>query len=363
MVQCKQKLIQKLVERQKKSRTKIDIDELEQLFIKQFSSIADYQEAGGYKQLFYPVISEVEQEQYITPMKNNVLNNRFPPLPKTWWLQSKEHRGSWSEIDMLQVSDLLSLQYYRQHPNSQTQIEWEHIKCVHAFLKNMDMSGEITKEERSYQLFGDEKFLGSVEGKAFLSRIKLSLDDLQARNLGEPFTYFVLPHVTTQTANNLLILENRSTFHTCNRYFSEYTSFVGFCPDVVIFGEGDHIVSSLSFLYDIFPRKKYRIWYAGDIDAAGIGIYCRLRDKYPDESIRLALPLYKAMVDLSWNWVPSERQIKQKEHLQRVIMEFEEEGMVTLVDVVKTCWQEEKRVPQEALNFYTMKAYQHERGE
>lgn len=61
---------------------------------------------------------------------------------------------------------------------------------------NLDRLQQITANERSFQVFRDEKWLLSKHGKDFLQRIGFALDDLRCYLTFEPF--FLLSEIEKQ---------------------------------------------------------------------------------------------------------------------------------------------------------------------
>src|SRR5699024_340550 len=95
-------------------------------------------------------------------------------------------------------------------------------------------------EERSLELFYDEKFLihrkETTKGKyGILKRLKLSYEDLKMKKYGEMFIYW---NKNGGRIKRVIILENHSTFFSYKRLVEDGEDIFGFQVDALIFGEG-----------------------------------------------------------------------------------------------------------------------------
>ena len=93
----------------------------------------------------------------------------------------------------------------------------------------------------------------------------------------------------------VLIVENLSFFHTSIKLLE--ADQLDYEPELIIYGEGTKIERSFSFFFRMFPPKSYLFYYAGDLDAAGYGIFVRLMEKYPECCIQPALKIYRKMLE------------------------------------------------------------------
>jgi hypothetical protein len=246
---------------------------------------------------------------------------------------------------MMQVSDCLDLSFYRLHPSFQTKKEWECVRAVYAFLKDSSPRKMLSLEERSLDLFGDEKFLSS-DGRGLLFRLKLQSADLFAKRHGEPFVFWIKPGISADAIRRVLIIENLSFFHTARQKLNENCLDLPY--DMLIYGEGKRIENSLRFFSDFFPNLDCTFDYVGDLDPEGYSIYARLVQKYPDFSIRAATVLYQKMIShISKVGDVSRDQTWNVRHRDRFLNDLGDEVCKTHL---LTLWQTKKRLPQEVLN-------------
>jgi hypothetical protein len=334
-------------------RKKIHIQSIEDYVIKE--KIKDpirYQTENGYRH-FVQIMGELLEEDMVTPVKKSPLNGRRPSLHTEWWLLPSPIKSQWSDMQILAVSDFLNLTKYRQHPEWQSEQEWKWIQAIHNFIKQRNSYNWVTREERAFQLFGEEKFF-SHEGSQLLQRLQLSLEDVKAKVYGEPFVFWPASNRDIKKAETVLIVENLSFFHTCRQLMNASRSIVGIQPDILIYGEGKKIEKSFNFLDSITAGKELSIYYVGDIDPEGWGIYSRLADCYPSANIQLAIPIYAALLEKQWSNKTETIQNENLKYLERVIEEFQQHGRSDLAEKVRHLWDDKRRVPQEALSLDTM---------
>lgn len=334
----------------KQSKKRVNIEELEQVVREKFNSFLEYQELGGYK-VFYESIQYLKKDGVLVPMKKNASNGRVPSLPLHWWYIPPKVESKWEAIKMLQISDKLKLDIYKSNPVLQTEEEWNRIISVYHFLNNSTNREMISREERSLELFDDEKFLTETEGKAFLTRIGLSLEDLKSVTLGEPFVFWIEPGKELDNINTILIVENKSFFHTSVKLMRR--NQLALNPQVIIYGEGKHIENSFTFFFDMFPNKEYQFYYAGDIDPEGWGIYYRLTKNFPQVNFRLAVPFYKKMIEFSKSSIEVEH-YENDDQLDYILQELNSSGENDLIVAIQKLWSQKKRVPQEVLTIETL---------
>jgi hypothetical protein len=334
-------------------RKKIHTQQIEEYLIKdKLKDPIRYQTENGYR-YFVQIMNELTNEGVVTPVKKSPLNGRRPSLHTEWWLEKVVLETLWSDQQILAVSDLLNLTKYRQHPEWQTDQEWERIQVIYTFLKQIDQFIWVTREERSFQLFGGEKFLTN-EGASLLQRLQLTLGDLKARVYGEPFAFWPAPSGDIRNAKTVLIVENQSFYHTCRLLMNSGKDINGIQPDLLIYGEGKKIEKSFNFLFDITSMDDLKIHYVGDIDPEGWGIFVRLKETYPSANIRPAVSIYDAMLNSKLSNQTEKNQNENRSYLAQVVVEFQQFGRSDISEQIQQLWENKRRVPQEVLSLDTI---------
>ncbi|MDD2447443.1 MAG: DUF2220 family protein [Tissierellia bacterium] len=349
-----------LSEYEKSNKKRFDLDTLEKFVIDSFKGYNFYNSNGGYLKL-HDEIMLLKKNQYIKEIDVSNYNGLNPPLKTRWQITSRKDISKWDKSKILQLSDVLDFSYYKNHPMYQTDLEWDYIENIHRFLKSKDQREWVSIEERSLELFYDEKFLierkDKTKGKhGILKRLKLNNEDLKMKKYGEMFIYW---NKGVQYIKNIIILENHSTFFTYKRIAENKGDIFGFKPDILIYGEGKKIESSISFLEEIADISKVEVLYFGDIDSEGLGIYFRLKERYPLINIRLQHEAYIHLLSISKRYYPLGDQEKNSIYLNYFLGEIEKHLDDNSLRKIRYIWDKDFRIPQELINYeYLLKVKQ-----
>lgn len=336
----------------RRTRTKLKLEKLEQEIIGTYEYRSDYVDAGGFSK-FQAGMKALLAEGYLTPLIRPK-KYKSSALDEVYWLaETASTTEGWNKASMLRVlaAHPLKINYYMNHPAEQTAQVWEYIERIYTFLQSAGEREIITREERSLELFGDEKFLSGKEGMQLLTRLGITLENLKAVTVREHFEYYPEP---LQSVRCILISENHSFYDSAKRLIKAGKSVCGLQPDMLIYGEGWKIASSLMFLeeLDVDPVGA-SIFYVGDLDKAGWDIYGNLKLSYPHFKLNLALTVYEYMVDVAKQTYPYANEQKcTASHLELVLQEL------SAVPRLKLCIEKllevNNRIPQEVLNYEVM---------
>jgi len=335
-----------------KQKKKININDLE-LSLRRL--LDDYFEMEGYT-LFYHAIETLQEEGELIPILNKQYNGKSPSLSLYYWVNSKAQESKWDRLEMMKLSNQFDFSYYERHPEWQTKEEWNRILSLHTFLQTSKDREMVSIEERSLELFGHEKFLLDSdrfpEGKGFLTRIGTAEDQLKMVNYGEPFVFWIKQGKDIKDIQRVLIIENLSFFHTSIKLLEK--DQLDYEPELIIYGEGAKIERSFSFFFRMFPPKNYLFYYAGDLDAAGYGIFIRLIEKNPNCCIQPALKIYRKMLEcIAQRNDQKMEQTKNLKYRDRFFQWFTEEEQALL----EKLWIANKRIPQEVLTIETWRKW------
>lgn len=376
MVKDEQKWI-RLFEKYRKEelrfKKRFELAELKDYIEERLGGASAYQATGGYQNL-YQLLKRLEAEYKIRAIKSSDFNQRQPRLKKRWSLIKKEHQ-IWPDKDILKLSRQLNLNYYLKRPKQQTEELKEKLFKLADFLDSRAKREWASREERSLELFEDEKFLSRAEGKKLLSNLSLSLAELKAQKYNHLFVYWSL---NPNQIKNILIMENHSSFIGAKKALAAGINIFGEDFDTVIYGQGKRIVSSFSFLEELLglePAEQkavenpdhnsaqqreliegLKIYYAGDLDPEGLAIYTALKDKYPEFEIKLLAEYYQLLLEEKEEFYPlQKRQNKNQKVLKEVLSEFKAEGYNELAGELKQAWENDMRLPQELLTLEVYK--------
>lgn len=338
-----------------RTRRRFKLEELEKAIIKSFEYPGVYYSyEGGGRSAFQAGIEALVNEEYLIPIVKKE-KFEFTHLEIAYWLTvPASSQVRWSETAMMRVIGAkgLKLDYYRNHPEAQTADTLKYIERVYEFLRTAEERVTITREERSLELFDQEKYLAEREGKQFLSRLGMNLELLRAEIAREDFGAFRMPD---RSVNRILISENHSFYHSAKKMMQNGLTICGMRPDMLIYGKGWKVVSSLHFLKEqgIDPLEP-ELFYVGDMDKKGWEIYGKLKLSYPELKLRLALPVYGSMLEQARLKYPyaKEQSDCPSQYLELVRQEASAvPGLLLHIDTLLT---ENKRIPQEVLNYEVM---------
>ncbi len=241
---------------------------------------SNFWESGGYIAIVQEINQLVKQE-VLYPVKAWKENGMNPSLYNGYRFQG------WSQVVDSRTKQRL-LTYYHPHLNVSSYIQdidlyqqdRVYLEQLDSFLKRDEGQKEQvtpTVNERSFQIFRDEKWLASSVGQGFLQRVGLSLADLNCNRTYEPFFYY--QHTSNKQPFHCLIVENKDTFFSLKSLMQAGVTIWANCDiSMLIYGEGNKIIHSFSYFFEIYQDTldTVEVWYFGDLDSAGIRIWYEL---------------------------------------------------------------------------------------
>ncbi len=230
----------------------------------------------AYADQYRYILSRIEKNE-LKPVKTSLLNGKTPALHTSYWINEQQPDYSRQEQELkFAMVPAICTDYYLNHPKVYLQEErW--VKLLNQyFLDTQDDVLEYASiNERSFQIFGREKFLQREQGRKILSHCGVSLEQLHVYHTTEPLAYYSADKGTPQT---VLILENKDTFYSMRKSLIDGTKHIfGEKIASLIYGAGKGIYRSFEdFSFSVEPHinaAENRILYFGDLDYEGIGIY------------------------------------------------------------------------------------------
>ena len=256
---------------QKKGATLMKQQSLEQLLLP--LSSAPYSDQ-------YRYILGLISENRVSPVKSSAKNGKKPALHTRYWIieEQPDYSEALREI-RYGLFPPVSPDYYLSHPEEYL-ADRDDVLALNTFLRDHAdrLQVSVSLHERSFEIWGREKYLTDSCGPRILKRCRIPLDFLNCYPTAEPFSYFA--H-SRQTPQNLLILENKDPFFSMRKHLlSGHSSVFSEEIGTLIYGAGKRVLSSFSAFdisaepYMSFPGNRFL--YFGDLDYEGIGIYERL---------------------------------------------------------------------------------------
>lgn len=330
---------------------RFQMDELELYIVRKMGH--QYEEVGGYNRLVQ-LVNELVEKQVIKPIKASKLNSMYPPLYNRYQLiqvPTKDLREFGESF--YQYHPKIELSYYIRHPE-RFEVDRPCIEAIDRYLKSNPTSDKITANERSFELFLNEKFLLGPEGPSLLSRIGVDLEeDLNCFKTYEPFVYVRAENLSTPI--NVLVIENRDTYISVQTLFQEGKQyFCGIPFGYIIYGEGKKILKSIEFLSTLVAVSpdQVHLYYFGDLDPTGIWIWRLLADRVPYPCDPMT-KMYEALVN---KFTPSmlpmrEGQAPQHKATEMFLNYFSTNMQQQMVYLL----QSKRYIPQEGLNLADMR--------
>jgi hypothetical protein len=230
---------------------------------------------------FEQLIQELIKSGLLEPLKTLKPNNRglYPRYKRV--MAFKDNDRIKSEI-IASIGRPMDVSYYLSHPEDYLK-DRKYINLLSDFFSKRSGSSWVTVNERSYEIFGDEKFLRGDErtrsrGETILRRLGLTYEDICCKPTLEPFFCFVKAGPAAGKHRKVYIIENKDTFWSFKDTAFQTESDID--VDMVIYGEGRKIISSFQFVSEYSLNEEDDYYYFGDLDPEGINIYGELAGHY-----------------------------------------------------------------------------------
>lgn len=289
----------------------------------------------------YEAVEEMVAGGYIRPVKTSGLNGNYRfPLYKRYLITYTKavDTGALEKIKSLHPK-LLQNGYLKKHPEEYSENE-ETINALNMFFFNNEGDDYISKKERSFALFGNEKTLDEDKKvPSLLSKLKLGKTDLKYYETPEYSFPDYIPvrkdHLT------LLVCENKDIWYGIRRcmYERNFSTIFGTSIDGTVYGGGNKISKKEGALIEYVkfmgnPEIKFLYW--GDIDREGFDIYRRTRKVNPGLDISLFLPGYKEMIRRARTMKLRQSPSGKKENMtfEDVLVGFNDDEMTYLNDIL-----------------------------
>lgn len=254
-----------------------------------------------YEELYRSIRQQLDTGA-LKPVKASGTNGKKPALHREYWiLEEKKDYSALEEELKYGLHPLLSVDYYFSHLEIYEQDRpWIQMLNDYLLHNREALNCRESLNERSFEIWNQEKFLTKGPGKKLLKRCGLDLEFLNIYETGEPLAYY--SH-TRQVPQNLLILENKDTFYSMRQHLLRGNSrILGVDIGTLIYGGGKRILRSFrDFAVCVEPYMKEAantIYYFGDLDYEGIGIYESLAELFRERwKIVPFYPAYEKMLE------------------------------------------------------------------
>lgn len=227
-------------------------------------------------------IMEMAESGRIRPVKSSGTNGKRPALHLAYWLREEapDYAAQREEL-LFGTMPQIAVDYYLRHLDVYEK-ERAAVRALQDFLQEEGekLRQEISVNERSFQIWGEEKFLLQGAGRTVLKHCGFDMAALNCYRTAEPFSYYAHHRETPQ---KILVIENKDTFFSMRRHLLGGGSLIlGEEIGTLIYGAGKRVLSSFrEFDLSAEPYMKERtnaLLYFGDLDYEGVGIYENLSE-------------------------------------------------------------------------------------
>ncbi|MGL5615072.1 MAG: Wadjet anti-phage system protein JetD domain-containing protein [Sarcina sp.] len=332
----------------KYEKTFIELDQLEKIL-----NIAEYTELCN-------EIEKLIDSGRLKFVKSSGENGKNPSLYKKYKvIKEKEDFSGYLEELNYKISTKLDINYYKNNLSKYKE-QRSYILQLNDFLndKYCLLKREVSINERSFQIWGREKFLQRELGKSILKNLGLSLNYLNIYDSSEPLAYY---SKTKKSPQNILIVENKDTYFTIRKYLINLDklslnkdamgSILNEDIGTVIYGAGKRVIKSFEdykiSLEEHLLNKENKILYFGDLDYEGIVIYESFYKKFhKDFEILPFINGYEEMINkaLREKIVLPESKEGQNKNIEKLFLNrFTEDCK----EKINSILEENKYIPQE----------------
>ena len=335
------KHIEKLKKYGKKTISKTDLEDIFAVF--------------SNEELF-EIISVLSEQQILFPIKSSKTNgNRLYPIYLKYKvsLPQDTYEAELKEISALHPL-LQSNGYLQSKPEEYKKYRFLLQKLDRYLFCRSENTISISRKERSFEIFDEEKALDDKTFCALLERIGITADTLTFYDTPECCFNDYIPN--RKAHMTLLICENKDIWFNIRRMMFENnaTNIFDIHIDGVVYGCGNK-VSGMGALttYTEFIGSEVKYLYWGDIDRAGLNIYLRAVRANPNIDIKLFVPAYEEMLRLAQtrNIPDSDDERNRIENYSQIFALVDQ----NLRNLFEQSIQNNKRIPQEIITYAFLK--------
>lgn len=199
----------------------------------------------------YDRISELAGASILEPVKNSGQNgNRKYPLFKKYRIMIKEESSEEVEKQIRQLHPALQRTGYLSLHVKEYLKHREVVDCLNTFLFSRKAGEQISRKERSFEIFGREKVLDDPEVKSLLRHLEISESDLGFYDTPEYCFHDYIPERKNDLT--LLICENKDIWFNIRRCMFEdhFKSLFGVAIDGVVYGNGNKVSNKAGALVE-----------------------------------------------------------------------------------------------------------------
>lgn len=315
--------------------------------IEKFYGMEDYK-------ILYDKIIELLDVGIIEVVKSSKPNGKSPALRTAYRVMPIGEDNTELTNELRYAMDMkLDTSYYLRNIAAYKGDRAEVLKLNTYLLHHGDkLKNRISINERSFEIWGREKFLSIEGGVRILRNLGLAEGHLNYYATAIPLAYY--SH-SKQIPQNVLILENKDTFYSMRKHLLEGSHDI-FKTEIstLVYGGGKNINKSFGdFNICVEPyiaNADNTILYFGDLDYEGIIIYESLKREIAGEhTLQPFIEGYTAMIDKYLRMdmsLPKTKAGQNRNISELFLREFNDEYREAIVSIL----ERDEYIPQEILN-------------
>lgn len=299
----------------------------------------------------YVVVSDAVANGWLSPVKASGGNgNRaYPIFLKYKITTSIDYSEAVQEISFLHPT-IIKNGYLQKKPELYLKYK-EQLNKLSKYLFSTHSEIAVSKKERSFAIFDEEKQLEDSSFNSLLEYLELTAETLCYYETPEYCFNDYIP--IRKTRMTLLICENKDIwFNIRRRMYEDGAGEIFETPiDGVVYGCGNKVseAGALSAYTRFMGAESVRYLYWGDIDRAGLNIYISLLKSNPKLDICLFAAAYRKMLEQAENRVipDSTDHRKRIADYEPIYDLFQGKTKAQLIGAI----EQNKRIPQEIVNY------------
>ena len=306
------------------------------------------------------LITSLVKDNYLSPMLKSKKNGniKYPLYMKYWITAKNDYSEALKEISTLHPR-ILSSGTLQDKPELYLKYKADLLK-LNRYLFGAHSSEYVSRKERSYEIFDEEKRLEDSGFRALLVKLGITTEYLHYYSTPEHCFNDFIPERKEELT--LLICENKDIWFNIRRcMYEDGASYLfGKHIDGVIFGEGNKVSEkgALDGYSDFLGAHKVHYLYWGDIDRAGLYIYQSVLNNNEHMSMELFIPGYIKMLEFERERVKAghktpdsdDNRVYQVDY-HRLLSGMPDQYMLEIMPL----FEHNKRLPQEVINYEILK--------
>lgn len=326
---------------------KIDISKIQKKRFR-YEDILNLYPDMNYRQLF-DILEELCELKQIAPIKKSGKTSFYPAVFREYKKLPPSVDYSCYIDEIAALNPRLNISRYLEKPGEFKELRDGICKLSEMLWKDDPrLQQKMSVKEKSFAIWGDEKYLESKSGSRILAFNQFDQVSLNYYYAPEPF----FCRVFDQIAGDVIVIENKDTWYSIGEALknSKNKRFLGVKAGLLVYGEGNKVTgeAALQTFVTEYGFEKRKILYAGDIDIAGILMFYGAVTHNREIMIQPFMPLYNKMAKRAKNLQMQPTDDNRGRDWNTGFLDlFEEQNQ----EVVRKVLDENRRIPQEILSF------------